>query len=127
MMGRLPRCSIPFPLTDSFIGPDLIVSGPGKNDRRKQSSLPDYVHIVAEGGDSGDFVVRPSGGVQEAPAGPVGESGRISGDSAGGEGGHSGDEDGMDRGGGFEGDSAGLGGVRQACSDAIDDLDPCPA
>jgi hypothetical protein len=59
-MGRLPRCSLPSPRIDVFVGPDSIVSGPGTNDRRKQSSLSDYVHIVADGGDSGDCVVRPS-------------------------------------------------------------------
>jgi hypothetical protein len=63
-MGRLRRCSLPFPRTDVFIGPDSIVSGPGRNDRRKQSSLPDYVHIVADCRDSGDCAVRPSGGVE---------------------------------------------------------------
>jgi hypothetical protein len=76
---RFPRCSLPFSRTDDFIGPNSIVSSPGKKTDVNNAHLPDYVHIVA---DVGDCVVRPCGSVGAAPAGSVWESGSISGDSA---------------------------------------------
>jgi hypothetical protein len=49
-MGKFVRGSLPFSRTDIFIGPDSLVSSLGKNDRRKQGSISDYVHIVANSG-----------------------------------------------------------------------------
>jgi hypothetical protein len=57
---------------------DSIKSGQ-KTTGVSNARLPDYVHIVA---DVVDCVVRPCGNVEAAPAGPVWESGSISGDSA---------------------------------------------
>jgi hypothetical protein len=117
-------------LEQTFLGPDSIVSSPGKNDRRKQRSFNQttFRSSPTSGTASSSHaeaikqhLPAQSGNRAEYPGTAPVRARRGRGRHSGGE------DDDRDRGGGFLDDSARLGRVRQACSDTVDDLDLCPA